>query len=448
MPDALRLATGVHVGQSSARSWAISTRGFNVLADNKISVVLDGRSLFTPFFSGVQWDAQSTMMEDIDRIEVVRGPAGSLWGAFAVNGFIQIVTKPAWETQGLLAAAATGSEDPISISVRYGGEISQDVYYRAYVKYFQTEWTYQSNGTQTFPNTDFLQSGFRLDSKRVSDTTVTLQGDVYTNKGLPLNQLLQTDISGWNILGRWYRVFTSDSNVQGEGYFDQTSHDIASSFTEDRRTFSLSGKYHVQMDRHDLLVGADGVTSSDNIPPVSILLFEPPQRRTNTVSAYVQDTFALVPQRVSLTGGVKAEHNSFSGYEVQPTIRAAWTPSTRTTIWSAISRAVRTPVRIDQDAARGAPPRGARAGDYSRDQRFPLRPQCLPLAVGPAARGGRGIPPVSSRDAALQSHARGRCLRHGWLGQLRQPLLRDQRRDERQHSRSGVGSRVRAHFRR
>lgn len=161
LPDALRLATGVHVGQPNARSWAISTRGMNVLAANKISVAMDGRSLFTPFFSGVQWDAQDTLLEDVDRIEVVRGPVGALWGAFAVNGFIQILTKPAWDTQGWLLSAGTGTEDPGSFAVRYGGKLSQDTFYRAYVKYFQTDWTYLASGQHAQPATDLLQAGFR-----------------------------------------------------------------------------------------------------------------------------------------------------------------------------------------------------------------------------------------------------------------------------------------------
>jgi iron complex outermembrane receptor protein len=184
LPDAMRLATGVQVGQPSARSWAISIRGMDVLAANKISVVMDGRSLFTPFFSGVLWDAQDTLLEDIGRIEVVRGPIGALWGAFAVNGFIQILTKTARDTQGLLASAGTGTEDPGSFALRYGGKLGEDTAFRVYGKYFQTDWTYLANGKHAQPATDFLQSGFRLDGRRSHDTAVTLQGDYYTNKNL------------------------------------------------------------------------------------------------------------------------------------------------------------------------------------------------------------------------------------------------------------------------
>src|SRR4051812_33669984 len=154
----------------------------NVIAANKISVVMDGRSLFTPFFSGVQWDAQDTLLEDIDRIEVVRGPVGALWGAFAVNGFIQILTKPAWDTQGWLASAGTGTEDPMFFSFRYGGKTDDNTFYRVYAKYAQTDWTYDAKGNRAQPTSDFFQSGFRVDALRGQNTTLTLQGDVYTNQ--------------------------------------------------------------------------------------------------------------------------------------------------------------------------------------------------------------------------------------------------------------------------
>jgi len=345
--DAIRLATGVQVGQSSARSWAISIRGMDVLAANKISVVMDGRSLFTPFFSGVLWDAQDTLLEDIDRIEVVRGPVGALWGAFAVNGFIQILTKPAWDTQGLLASAGTGTEDPGFFALRYGGKLGEDTAFRVYGKYFQTDWTYLANGKHAQPATDFLQSGFRLDGRRSHDTTLTLQGDYYTNKDLPLDRV-QTEVSGANLLGRWHRAFSADEDVQVEGYFDRTHLLIPQSFEERRSTGSASVKYRRRTGRHGLLFGADGLVSADEIGNIGIALLEPPKRTIHTVGLYAQDTLQVTPH-AALVLGLKGEKGSFSGYEVAPTMRFAWTPSPRTTAWAAVSRAVRTPVRIDED---------------------------------------------------------------------------------------------------
>lgn len=347
LPDALRLAVGVHVGQPSARTWAISIRGMNVLAANKISVVMDGRSLYTPFFSGVLWDAQDTLLEDIDRIEVVRGPVGALWGAFAVNGFIQILTKPAWDTQGWFLSAGTGTEDPGLFAMRYGGKLGEDTFYRVYSKYFQRDWTYRADGEHAQPATDFLQAGFRLDARRSSDTTVTFQGDYYTNQDLPLDRV-QTEIDGVNLRGRWQRRFSADSDLQVDGYFDHTYRLIPLTFEETRNTGSASLKYRRAAGRHDLLVGADALVSADEIGNKGLALLEPAERTTHTLGAYLQDTVQIRPN-AALILGLKGEQSSFAGFEIQPTLRLAWTPRPETTGWAAVSRALRTPVRIDED---------------------------------------------------------------------------------------------------
>jgi iron complex outermembrane recepter protein len=347
LPDALRLGTGVHVGQSSARSWAVSIRGMNVLAANKISVAMDGRSLFTPFFSGVQWDAQDTLLEDVDRIEVVRGPVGALWGAFAVNGFIQILTKPAWDTQGWLLSAGTGTEDPGLFAARYGGALGQDTFYRAYAKYLQTDWTYRASGEHAQPATDYLQGGFRVDHRRARDTTITVQGDYYTNRDLLLDRL-QAQVSGSNVLGRWRRTLSPDSDIQVDGYFDHTYRLIPLNFEESRSTGSASFKYRLAAGRHGLLFGADALVSGDEIGNNGVALLVPPKRTTHTAGLYAQDAVHLGPS-IALVLGLKAEQGSFSGLEIQPTFRFAWTPGPNTTAWAAVSRAVRPPVRIDED---------------------------------------------------------------------------------------------------
>lgn len=347
LPDAIRLAAGVQVGWPSARSWAISIRGMDVLAANKISVVMDGRSLFTPFFSGVQWDVQDTLLDDVDRIEVVRGPVGALWGAFAVNGFIQILTKPAWDTQGLLASAGTGTEDPGFFALRYGGKMGKDTAYRAYAKYFQQDWTYLASGVHAQPATDFFQTGFRIDGRRSHDTTVTLQGDYYTNQDLPLDRV-QTQTSGGNVLARWHRTFSAASELQIEGYFDHTFHEIPQNFGETRSTGSASVRYRRAWGRHGVLVGADSLVSADTISNIGLAQLVPPERTIHTLGLYVQDTWQVKP-RVAVIAGVKGEQGSFSGYDVEPTLRLAWTPTPRSTAWAAVSRAVRTPVRVDED---------------------------------------------------------------------------------------------------
>jgi iron complex outermembrane receptor protein len=348
LPDALRLATGVHVGQPSARSWAVSIRGMNVLAANKISASTDGRSLFTPFFSGVQWDVQEPLLEDVDRIEVVRGPVGALWGAYAVNGFIQVLTKPAGETPGLLVSVARGSEDPAQVAVRYGGRIGQQTAYRVYGKYFQTDWTVLPDGQHAQTATDFLQGGFRLDGRRPHDTTVSLHGDFYTNDGLPLDHLEQGDVSGLNLVGRWKRARGDASDVALEAYFDRTHRVIPLSFEERRNTGAVSAKYRFGAGRQSLVVGGDLLVSGDRIGNMGIAQLQPAERVTHTAGVYVQDTLPL-HARASLVGGAKVEHSSFAGYELQPSLRFVWTPDGRSTAWAAVSRALRTPVRVDED---------------------------------------------------------------------------------------------------
>lgn len=347
LPDALRLATGVHVGQSSARSWAVSLRGMNVLAANKISVVMDGRSLFTPFFSGVLWDAQDTLIEDIDRIEVVRGPVGALWGAFAVNGFIQILTKPAWDTQGTLLSFGAGTEDPLAVAFRYGGKAGEKTFYRVYAKYFQTDWTYNNADRHAQTATDFVQLGFRTDSTLARNTILTVQGDYYTNQDLYFDRV-QTEINGANLLARWQREIAIGRELQLEAYYDHTYRIIPGTFEETRDTASVAAKFHAVENAYEYVVGADAFVSKDEIGNIGLPRLEPPERTVHTVSVFGQGTWRLRPHW-ALIAGAKFEHNAFSGFEYQPTVRALWTPSERVTVWSAISRAVRTPVRIDED---------------------------------------------------------------------------------------------------
>lgn len=348
LPDILRLATGVHVAQSSELSWAVGIRGFNVLAGNKMSVEMDGRSLFTPFFSGVNWDVQDTLLADIDQVEVVRGPVGSLWGAFAVNGFIQITTKPAWETQGWYTRVGTGTEDPFFASSRFGGRISDRTYYRVYLKYRQMDWTYSPDGSQVFDTTDFVQTGFRIDSSLPGDTVLTFQGDVYTNKGTPRDQV-QTNVSGGNLLARWSRETSDTGKLELEAYFDHTDRSIVSSFSERRDTGAFSAQYSHEGSRQAIIFGADVNISKDKIDSPQFSVIHPPSRTIHNYSAFVQHTWHLVPDRLSLSSGIKAEDQSLSGMEWSPSLRAAWTPHYNTTVWTGVSRAVRPPVRVDED---------------------------------------------------------------------------------------------------
>lgn len=349
IPDALRLATGVHVGQANAQGWAVSMRGFNVLSANKINVQLDGRNLFTPFFSGVTWSSQDTLLEDIDRIEVVRGPAGALWGNYAMNGFIQILTKPAWDTQGALVTAAAGTELPGAAAVRYGGMIGSDTFYRVFLKYTQTAWTYNAAGRRVLPATDVLRAGFRSDTRSGGDAILTLEADAYTNKHTLKDRPTQERFSGQSLLARWRRSRVVDSDLQVTAYYDGTWHLYGGNFLEKRHTLSTSAKARFVRGPHDLQTGIDVLVSRDHITSDAAVLIEPPRRTYHTSSAFVEDTVTLVPNRWVLTGAAQVQWSAFSGAEFQPTARLSYMPEPGTTFWAALSRAVRTPVRLDAD---------------------------------------------------------------------------------------------------
>lgn len=347
IPDALRYVTGLQVSQPNAREWAISARGFDVVAASKMNVQIDGRAVYTPFFSGVLWDVQDTVLADIDRIEVLRGPSGALWGAYAVNGFIQILTKPAWETQGWLADAKVGTENPGTLALRYGGKVGNNIFYRAYLKYSQYDWTYVPYGGRSHPSSDMVQAGFRLDSRSDADTTLTLHGDIYTDKGTPRDNSM-IPVSGGNLGAQWRRNLGLDSDVQFSGYYDQTSRTYGGPFYEDRDTLSSSAKYRVTKGRHEFQVGGDSLISWDDIRSPSAATIQPPKKTYSSVGVFAQDTIALVPSRWTATLGAKAERTTFASWDAQPTARLAWTPNSRLTVWGAISRAVRPPVRIDE----------------------------------------------------------------------------------------------------
>ena len=349
IPDALRLGTEMEVAQVDGHTWAISTRGFNITAANKMQVLMDGRSLYTPLYSGVFWDVQQTFLPDIAQIEIIRGPGATLWGANAINGVINIRTKTAQETQGLLLYGGAGNEETGFGGLRYGGNVGPNTYYRVYVMHQSRDSLTLEGGGDAQDDTHITQGGFRIDSKIHPEDTLTLQGDIYGGTFGQLNSG-DIDVDGENIIGRWTRDLGNDSSITLQAYYDRTHRFVPGIFEEDRNTFDLELQHQFSFGQHDIVYGANYRLSHDNIGNLGpFLAFIPDNVTSHLLSAYAQDEWHIVPHVFSLTAGSKFEYNTFSGFEVQPTGRFSWVPGEGQTVWGAISRAVRTPSQIDQD---------------------------------------------------------------------------------------------------
>ncbi|SKB03118.1 iron complex outermembrane recepter protein [Prosthecobacter debontii] len=350
LPDALRLATGLHVAQYDGHSWAISSRGFNTTTSNKMQVLMDGRSLYTPLYAGVFWDVQHTFMPDIEQIEVIRGPGATLWGANAVTGVINIRTKDAEDTQGWLTQLG-GGEDRGFAGLRYGGKIGDDTYYRIYATTLNRDsLTQELRGLDARDEYGMTQGGFKLDSHLNAEDTLTIQGDVYTGR---FGQVNGDDVEarGGNALLRWSREISSDESFQLQFYYDRTQRLLPDVLEERRNTYDLEFQHAFELSkRQNIIWGLNARASSDEISNLGgALAFLPEKETLYLVSGFIQDEISVLPELLTVTLGSKFEYNSFSGFEYQPSGRFALTPTKNHTFWGAVSRAVRTPSRIDQD---------------------------------------------------------------------------------------------------
>jgi iron complex outermembrane receptor protein len=367
LPEALRLASNLQVAQVDSRQWAISARGFNNTLANKLLVMIDGRTVYTPLFAGVFWDVQDTLIEDIDRIEVVSGPGATLWGANAVNGVINIITKPANETQGTLLTAAGGSLLNGLGAARYGTKLAENTYVRVYGKYFDRGNTVLPSGGDATNDWRMGQGGLRLDWLPPQGDSFTLQADGYGGsfeQPAPGN----TDVNGQNVLGRWRRPLAEGSDLTVQSYWDRTYRKTPQSFTEDLNTFDLDFQHRFPLgQRQEIIWGGGYRLMIDRVDNGPGLAFRPEDQDLQLVSGFVQDEFILVPERLRFTLGTKLEHNDYSGFEVQPSGRMTWTPEEHQTVWGAISRAVRSPSRVDRDLFFPATPPYAIAGGKDFD---------------------------------------------------------------------------------
>ena len=362
LPDLLRMVPGMDVSQINANDWAISARGFNQQFSNKLLVLIDGRAVYTPLLGGVNWDTQDVPLEDIERIEVIRGPGATVWGSNAVNGVINIVTESARETQGGLVKASGGTEGLAQVTAQYGGTMRTDAGYRVFAKYLNRGSLPAAGGGSGEDEWHLLHGGFRADTNISPKDSLTVQGDLYTGEegGVIIhlfsvnppaigNLNVITDFSGGNVLGRWNHTFSSRSDTTFQFYFDNYKRNGPASL-ETRNTLDFDFNHHWAWgSRQDVVWGAGYRRTWDQDVGTVDQAFNPPNTALQLFNFFVQDTISLQPDRWSFTVGTKVENSYFTGYELQPSVRLAWTPSKRLTFWSSVSRAARTPDRRDKD---------------------------------------------------------------------------------------------------
>jgi iron complex outermembrane receptor protein len=366
IPEALRLADNLEVAQKDANNWAISARGFNASLADKLLVLVDGRTVYSPLYAGVIWNAQATLLEDVDRIEVISGPGGALWGANAVNGVINLTTKSAKATQGLYLSQAVGDQLQDLSSVRYGGVLAPGIYYRVYAQHEERGSEEYADGSRVSDSLRKTQAGFRLDSERSGDNLITVQGDLYAGTQ-DLGVTGEGVLSGANLLSRWTHTFAPDSDLVLQQYYDRTNlnqpfaavpaalpaesgfpasqlHDALDTYDVDvQRRFRLG-------ELNKFVTGAGYRVTRETDRNLNLVQFHPEKMTQQLLNAFVQDEMAVTPS-VRATVGSKVEHNDYSGFEFEPDGRLEWNATAKQLLWGAVSRAVRTPSRFDRDLA-------------------------------------------------------------------------------------------------
>jgi iron complex outermembrane receptor protein len=357
LPEILRLAPGVDVSRIDSDHWSVGVRGFGDQFSKSVLVLMDGRSIYTPLFAGVMWAVQDAVVDDIDRIEVIRGPGGTIWGANAVDGVINIITKSAKNTRGVLATVGSGNVDRGIAGVRYGGG-SGSLDYRVYLRGFTRGPEFHGDGT-SFDDWRQGQGGFRTDWTHGRDSA-TIQGDIYKGRDgqsvslgsiSPPSQTLDyvpVDVSGGNILTHWRHEF-GRGDVQLQAYFDRT-HLLGPQIGENRDTFDVDFIHHwVGLRRQNLTWGVGARRSPSHIIQTVPTLDIVPHDQTDALySAFAQDEVTVVEKKLWFTMGAKLEHNNYTGFEIQPSGRLLWTPTTSQSAWLAVTRAVRTPSTLEE----------------------------------------------------------------------------------------------------
>lgn len=358
IPDLLRMVPGLDVAQINANTWAISSRGFNLQFANKLLVLIDGRAVYTPLFGGVNWDTQDVPLEDIERIEVIRGPGGTVWGANAVDGVINIITKKAADTQGGLVTGGGGTLAQEFGTLQYGGHMD-DTNYRVFLKYLNDDHLTDLNGQNGEDDWHLLHAGFRADTTLSRKDSLTTQGDIYTGDegSIIVHSVLSpveninverlAPLSGGDVMTRWDHIFSSRSDMTLQFYFDRYARDGPEA-NEVRNTFDINFQNHIVVGtRQDFIWGAEYRHSADETVGTIDQAFVPANESGELFNAFLQDQITLKPDRMALYFGSRIENSYFSGFDYEPSARFAWTPSDRRTFWAAVSRASRTPTQRD-----------------------------------------------------------------------------------------------------
>ncbi len=361
IPEALRLAPGVEVAQIDASTWSVGIRGFGTDLSRSVLVLMDGRSVYSTFQAGTFWDVQDTVMEDIDRIEVIRGPGGTVWGPNAVNGVINIITKKSQDTQGVLVSAGGGNVEQGFLSARYGGSNTKGLSYRIYGKEFNRSPEFHADGNN-YDGWRSGQGGFRMDWIKNPRNSFTLQGDIYDeragdnvqliNYSAPYSQTVDGTavLSGGNILGRWTRTFSEGQDIQVQVYYDRTNR-YEPNVGDLRNTFDVDFLQRFRAGSRNSFSWGLGARASQGheLAPTTGLFFTPDRRTDTLYTGFIQDDFSLVPNRLVFEIGTKLLKTNYTSLEPEPSARILWTPTDTQTVWLAATRAVRTPSDVEDD---------------------------------------------------------------------------------------------------
>ena len=365
--EALRLVPGVQVGRINSNQWSVGIRGMNSRFTTNLLILIDGRSVYDPLFSGVFWNAQDLILEDLDRIEVIRGPGATLWGANAVNGVINITTKGAKETQGGYLKTLIGTEERTITAMRYGGQVNEDTHYRVWTKYANRDNFEDAAGNDRPDDWDMAQGGFRLDIDGADNTTITLDSRIFDSgrigEGIkfaippgPFTGSTRNDdghTGGGHILMRVHQEPTENQDWTVQVYYDRFNFTDTSGLKIKRDTIDLDFRQHwVASDQHEMIWGLAFRFWDDRTRGGEAVSINPQSKHVSKYSGFIQDTVTLSPDTLFLMIGSKFEYNDFTGFEFQPSGRLSWTPDDRNTLWAAVSRPVRTPSRLSDGIVR------------------------------------------------------------------------------------------------